>query len=92
MLKVAIVHLLFAGPAQAARHSTPSQPLPNATDATFLHAPHLLRETNLGSPRFVDALSPLPSIFTWWNILDATMASAPSGSMQSGTFWQVSLE
>ena len=92
MLKVAIVHLLFAGPAPAARHSTPSGPLPNATDATFLHAPHLLRETNLGSPRFVDALSPLPSIFTWWNILDATMASAPSGSMQSGTFWQVSLE
>lgn len=80
--------LLFAAPAQAGRHATPSRPLPNATDAAFLHAPHLLRETNLGSPRFVAVQSPLPSIFTWWNILDATMASAPSGSTHSSTFWQ----
>ena len=79
---------LFVTPAQAGRHVTPSRPLPNATDAAFLHAPHLLRETNLGSPRFVAVQSPLPSIFTWWNILDATMASAPSGSTHSSTFWQ----
>ena len=83
---------LFATPAQAGRHVTPSRPLPNATEgAAFLHAPHLLRETNLGSPRFVAVQSPLPSIFTWWNILDATMASAPSGSTHSSTFWQVRL-
>ena len=79
---------LFATPVQAGRQ-TPSRPLPNATENAFLSAPHLLRETNLGSPRFVAVLSPLPSIFTWWNILDATMASVPSGSTQSGTFWQV---
>ena len=35
--------LLFAGPANAGRHAAPSRPLPNATDAAFLHAPHLLR-------------------------------------------------
>ena len=29
------------------------------------------REANLGSPRFVDSASPLPSIFTWWGTLDA---------------------
>ena len=66
------------------RNNLPSRPLPNATGAAFLHTPHLLRETVLGSPRFV-AVSPLPSIFTWWNILDATMASAPSSH---NTWWQ----